>query len=61
MSNKKGETIPQKTAPELFQEFLNDNNIVLDLEVQKTGFVKADDGFLMTDKPLLKVTPKFRK
>ena len=53
-------TEPLRTASDLLQEFLSTNNIVLTMEIQPQGFVNSGDGFLMTDKPLLKITPKFK-
>ena len=50
-----------KTASQLLQEFLFVNKMSLVMEIQDKGFVNVGDGFLMTDKPLLKMTPKFRK
>ena len=51
----------EKSASELLKEFLIKNNIVFSMEVQPKGFVNSEDGFLMTDKPLLKISPKFRE
>ena len=54
-------TEPKNSAPDLLKEFLSQNNISLKLEVQQAGFVDSGDGFLMTDKPLIKLTPRFRE
>lgn len=49
----------QPTASQLLQKFLYKNKIVFSLQVQPKGFIDTGNGFVMTDKPLLKITAKY--
>ena len=62
--NTKSQKIEEKeitpmTANELLANFLKDNKIELDIEVAEPGVAFIGDGFVLTDKQLLKIKAKY--
>lgn len=56
-----GQSVGKVDANTLLFRFIKDNNIALNVEVLDEQASFAGDGFVLTDKPLLKITAKYKE
>lgn len=53
------ENLEQVNPNELLYKFLKENKITLDVQATETGVSYTGDGFVLNDKPLVKVVAKY--
>lgn len=62
MSKKKTKAVTPKPDPnQLLHQFLTENKLVLNVDVMEGRVPFVGDGFVITDKPLLKVKASYQE